>query len=55
MKKAIPFKIRTWQTVDLANRALIKQQLLHKLPVLFATYPDEGFKRPLPLILFQNV
>jgi C1A family cysteine protease len=48
MKKAVPFKIRTWQTVDLTNRALIKQQLLHKSPVLFATYPDEGFKRPLP-------
>jgi len=54
VKKAVPFKIRTWYTVDLTNRALIKQQLLHKMPVLFATNPDDGFRRPLPPYLLSK-
>jgi C1A family cysteine protease len=45
-KKAEPFKIKSWLTVDIKNVTLIKQQLLHKMPVIFTTFPDEAFNRP---------
>lgn len=55
-KKAEPFKIKDWYTVDLSNILLIKQQILHKMPIIFATWPDEGFKRPkAPFILRKRI
>lgn len=45
-KKAGRFKIKQWYSVDLTNLALIKQQLLHKMPVIFAAHVDMGYRRP---------
>ncbi len=44
-KKAIPFRIKDWLTIDLTNIALIKEQLYHKMPVIFSTYSDDGFHK----------
>lgn len=45
-KEAGRFKIKQWYSVDLTNLALIKQQLLHKMPVIFAAHVDLGYRRP---------
>ncbi len=45
-KKAAQFKIKQWYSVDLNNLTLIKQQLLHKMPVIFSAHVDQGYKRP---------
>jgi C1A family cysteine protease len=42
-KKAAPYRIKGWLTVDATNITLIKEQLVKKMPVIFATNVDKGF------------
>ncbi len=54
-KKAEPFKIKDWLTVDLTNLALIKEQLSQKMPVIFSTNSDNGLcKLQAPFIWKQR-
>jgi C1A family cysteine protease len=52
--KAAQFKIKNWNTVDMSNITLVKQQLLHKMSVIFSTWPDNAFFRPVPPYLLTK-